>query len=157
VAKFFLFLTVVPLLELYLLFSIGAKIGFLPTVAFTILTAALGSALARHQALRVWGDWRASLERLEPPTHTVLEGILILVGGVFLLTPGFLTDGFGFFLLIPWTRKLLLRPFQAAVGRHFRTLRVGRPDGGPVRPDVVDTTAEDLSEEAPVPKGRFLS
>lgn len=143
-AKFVLFLTVVPLLELYLLFQVGAQIGFFPTVAFTILTAALGSALARTQALRIWADWQANLSRLESPAQSVLEGLMILVGGVLLLTPGFLTDGLGFLLLLPWTRRFLAAPLRKAVEKHFTAVRIGHARANPFsrhRPDVVDTTA----------------
>jgi UPF0716 protein FxsA len=152
VARLIIVLTVVPLLELYLLFEIGAKIGFFPTVAFTILTAMIGSALARRQALAVWSDWSESMQRLESPAHSVLEGLMILVGGVLLLTPGFLTDGIGFLLLIPWTRALLLRPLRSAVDRHLAKLRLVRAHDGPFSGrshgagPVVDTTAVDVPD-----------
>jgi UPF0716 protein FxsA len=147
-------LTVVPLAELYLIFQVSARIGFLPTVAFTILTAVIGSALARVQALRVWADWSRSLERLELPAHSVLEGLLILVGGVLLLTPGFITDAMGFLLLIPWTRRLVLGPLKRAVDRYLarargskrfviHTQRIRPPQPG----DVVDTTYDTIEDE----------
>ncbi len=147
----FLVLFVVPLLELYVLFQVADRVGFWPTVGFTILTAVLGSALARGQAARVWADWSRSLQRLESPATPVLEGLLILVGGVLLLTPGFLTDGFGFGLLIPWTRKLALVPAERAVKRYIDRLTVVRygswgDAGAGRRVDVVETTSEPIEE-----------
>jgi UPF0716 protein FxsA len=121
-----LLLTVVPLVELYVLFQVGEKIGFLPTVGFTVLTAVLGSMLARAQAMRVWSDWTISLQELKSPTLSVLEGLLVLVGGVLLLTPGFITDALGFACLLPWTRRLLVKPLQAKVNLHLEKLRGSR-------------------------------
>ncbi len=153
----FVLLVLVPIAEIFVLFQVGGLIGFWPTVGFTILTAALGSSLARVQALRVWADWSASLSRLESPTHSVLEGVMILIGGVLLLTPGFLTDALGFSLLIPWTRHLFLAPVNRLVQQHIHKLKVRRIDlsgGGrrpgfraEARPDVVDTTYESIDEE----------
>lgn len=151
-AKLILALTIIPLVELYLLFAIGGKIGFLPTVGLTILTAVIGSALARRQAIEVWADWSESMQRLESPAHSVLEGLLILVGGVLLLTPGFLTDAVGFALLIPWTRKIVLLPLRSAIERHLTKMRVvrfgqssfSRPSSG-----VVETTAVEVPDSNP--------
>jgi UPF0716 protein FxsA len=147
-------LTVVPLAELYLIFQVSSRIGFLPTVAFTILTAVIGSALARFQALRVWADWSRSLQRLEVPEHSVLEGLLILGGGVLLLTPGFLTDAMGFLLLIPWTRRLVLGRLKRAVDKHLARARASQRfviHTQRIRPsqpgDVVDTTLETIEDE----------
>jgi len=152
-----------PIAEIFVLLEVGARIGFWPTVGFTILTAALGSALARTQALRVWADWSSSLSRMESPTHSVLEGVMILVGGVLLLTPGFLTDAIGFSLLIPWTRQALLRPVRGLVDQHMEKLKVRRIDlsggvGGAGSPggadstrshlDVVETTSEAVDEDS---------
>lgn len=151
---FFLLLVVVPILEIFVIFKVGGLIGFWPTVGFTILTAALGSSLARLQALRVWADWSNSLKRMESPAHSVLEGLLILVGGVLLLTPGFITDAIGFSMLLPWTRSLLLRPVKRLVDKHLSKLRVinlGSQGAAPrgERPDVVDTTYESIDESPP--------
>lgn len=148
-----LMLTVVPLAELYLLFQVGSNIGFFPTICFSIFTAALGSYLARRQALVVWTDWSQSLSRLESPAHSVLEGLMILVGGVLLLTPGFLTDAMGFSLLIPWTRTRMRRPVQRAVDAHLQRARASRSFvihstvARRAAPDVVDATFERLDDE----------
>jgi UPF0716 protein FxsA len=166
-ALLFILLVVVPITEVFLLFQVGGLIGFWPTVGIVIFTAALGSSLARAQALRVWADWSASMSRLESPTHSVLEGIMILVGGVLLITPGFLTDTLGFLLLIPWTRRALLGPANRIVQAHVKKLTIRRLDfGGGAggmsgvefhhrtsasrRPsNVVDTTFESIEEEPP--------
>jgi|SRR5690606_9950814 len=149
-----LLLTVVPLVELYVLFQVGARIGFLPTVGFTVLTAVLGSVLARAQALRVWADWTESLEQLKSPTLSVLEGLLVLVGGVLLLTPGFITDALGFACLFPWTRRLLVQPLRAKVDLHLEKLRGSRSfvitttrARHPERGDFVEVSSENSESE----------
>ena len=115
---------VVPLVELYLLVWIGSHIGLLPTVAITLTTGLLGGALARHEGLRVWRAWRRALEQLTPPEQGVLDGVLILLGGALLITPGVVTDVVGFALLIPWSRRLASRYMRAQIDR-----RLPRSDG----------------------------
>ncbi|MGD8620170.1 MAG: FxsA family protein [Gammaproteobacteria bacterium] len=97
----------VPLLEIYLLIVVGGIIGALPTVALVVLTAVIGAALARHQGLATLQRVQASLARGEAPAIEMLEGALLLVGALLLLTPGFFTDALGFVCLVPPTRRLL--------------------------------------------------
>jgi UPF0716 protein FxsA len=97
----------VPLLEIYLLIVVGGIIGALPTVALVVLTAVIGAALARHQGLATLQRVQATLARGEAPAIEMLEGALLLVGALLLLTPGFFTDALGFVCLVPPTRRLL--------------------------------------------------
>lgn len=160
-------LVVVPLVEVYLLVLVARQIGFWPTVSITIATAILGSYLARREGTRVWRAWVRSLEELRSPTAGILEGLMILVGGTLLLTPGLITDAIGFSLLVPWTRRALLQHVEKAIDKHLHRVRVRKVSFGPnlrqegfapsdprndfssggYRPDVVDTTSEPVSDE----------
>lgn len=104
-ARLLILFTVVPLVELALLIKLGGAIGLWPTVFIVIATGALGAALAKSQGTRtVWTIRRETAEG-KPPGESLVNGLLILVGGVVLLTPGLLTDVLGFCLLVPATRK----------------------------------------------------
>ena len=112
----FLLFTIVPVLELYLLITVGSKIGVFPTIAIVILTGIWGAGLARMQGFRVLTEIQNQLANGNLPTQELVHGAMVLTGGLLLLTPGFLTDIMGFLLLIPITRSI----FIAAAGRYFR-------------------------------------
>jgi UPF0716 protein FxsA len=97
----------VPMLEIYLLIVVGGIIGALPTVMLVVLTAVIGAALARHQGLATLQRLQAAMARGEAPAIEILEGVLLLVGALLLLTPGFFTDALGFACLLPPSRRLL--------------------------------------------------
>ena len=135
---FFLLFLLVPLAEIYFLIVVGGWIGALPTVALVVLTAVLGAALARHQGLATLQRLQQTIGRGEPPALEMLEGGILLVGALLLLTPGFFTDLAGFACLLPLTRRwLALRavkrfmvapvgsaPSQASGQQYSRTIRV---------------------------------
>ena len=100
---------VVPIIEIYLLISVGSVIGVLPTIGLIILTAVIGTYLLRAQGLATVRKLQNTLADGQPPTEALLEGILLLMGGALLLTPGFFTDAIGFACLIPASRQLLAR------------------------------------------------
>lgn len=105
-----------PLVELYLLIEVGSVIGALPTIALSVLTALLGGALVRLQGFRVLFRAQASLEKREVPAFELLEGALLLLVGLALLLPGFVTDAIGFLLLIPPLRRRLILRWLATRG-----------------------------------------
>lgn len=109
---FFIFVGL-PLLELTILVWLGSRIGFLPTIASILITGALGAILARAQGARVLREIRAELEAGRPPAARLLDGLLILIGGLLLLAPGVITDLVGFALLLPPTRNRLRRRLRA--------------------------------------------
>ena len=111
-----LFLTflLVPLLEIYLLIEIGSLIGAVWTVAAVVGTAALGAALVRRQGLAALARFRAATQAGELPALTIMEGLVLLVAGALLLTPGFFTDLLGFVCLTPQLRQLLIRRWLAS-------------------------------------------
>jgi UPF0716 protein FxsA len=112
-----LFFLTVPILEIYLLLRIGGIIGVLPTVILVVATAVLGAAMLRSQSLSTFRRLQDALSRQEIPAQEIVEGPLLLVGGALLLTPGFITDAMGFYLLIPGTRKRFVRYL---LDNHFR-------------------------------------
>ena len=101
---FFLF-TLVPLLELYLLIRLGTSIGGVETIAIVIGTGVAGGLLAKSQGLAVLDRMRAELNQGRLPAESLLDGLLILIAGAMLITPGLLTDGLGLLLLIPRSRQ----------------------------------------------------
>ena len=115
VGKLLLLFTVVPLLELWLLLLIGDVMGFWPTVLLVLTTGALGAWLAKSEGIRVLRRWQAAIAEGRLPEDGVLGGLLVLVGGVLLVTPGVLTDVTGLLLLFPPSRRLI----AAAVTRHM--------------------------------------
>lgn len=102
----FLFI-VVPLVELMLLVEIGKAIGTVEVVLLTILTGIAGAALAKWQGLSVLRKMQQEMAEGRMPTSTLMDGVMIFIGGILLLTPGVLTDLSGLFLLIPRTRVLI--------------------------------------------------
>ena len=107
--KLLLIFIIVPLVELAILLKVGSYIGLLPTLGVVILTGILGAALARQQGFMILNRIRTDIGSGRVPAHEIIDGFLILIGGIVLLTPGFLTDLFGFLLLIPLTRGFFKR------------------------------------------------
>ena len=102
-----LLFTIVPAVELMLLIEIGGHIGAGNTILVIILTGVLGAYLARLQGFLILQKIQSELNRGNMPNADLIDGLMILVGGIVLLTPGFITDAIGFLLLIPFTRSLL--------------------------------------------------
>jgi UPF0716 protein FxsA len=124
VGLLFLAFAVVPFVELYLLIRIGRVIGAPSTLAFVIAMGALGAALAKQQGARVVRQWREALGRGEAPAEGVLEGALVLLGGILLITPGVITDFFGLWLLVPWTRRVLAGRLRTYLQRQIASGRI---------------------------------
>ena len=104
--KLFLAFTIIPVSEIYILIAIGGQIGILPSIALVILTGIVGASLARSQGLKTLGRIRDSFQQGVVPGEELLNALLIAIAGIVLLTPGFLTDAVGLFLLIPTTQAL---------------------------------------------------
>ena len=107
--KLFLAFTIIPVLEIYLLIKLGTFLGALNTVIIVILTGIIGAYLAKLEGLHTMTKVREALNRGEMPAEGMLDALLILVAGIVLLTPGFLTDMAGLLMLIPQTRLLFKR------------------------------------------------
>ena len=124
---FFLFL-IIPLLEMYLLIEVGSHIGSLTTVGLVILTAMVGLALLRRQGLLTFSKAMRRFNQGELPMQELAEGLLLGIAGALLVTPGFLTDGIGFFLLSPLGRISVARLIVPMVKRPETHVS---PDGNP--------------------------
>jgi UPF0716 protein FxsA len=109
-ARLILVFTVIPLLELYLLFKITEWTGSAAlTFGLVVATGVIGALLTRHQGFYIWGRIQAELKAGKLPTDVILDGLFVFIAGVLLITPGVLTDCIGFTLLIPPARNLLKR------------------------------------------------
>lgn len=113
--RLLLLFVLVPIAELALLIEIGKRVGLVATLVLIAATGVLGAFLARHQGLGVLAKIRSETDQGRLPTGQLVDGALILVAGAVLMTPGVLTDAFGFFCLIPPGRKLL----KKYLGRRF--------------------------------------
>jgi UPF0716 protein FxsA len=103
--RLFLLFTLIPLVELILLVWIALQTNWMVTLAMIFLPGLLGAWLARREGLRCLREVRRQVLQGELPSGTLLEGLLILVAGALLITPGVLTDLAGFALLIPPVRR----------------------------------------------------
>jgi UPF0716 protein FxsA len=107
-----------PIVEIYVIIQVGQAIGALPTVALLIVESILGGWLVKREGRRAWAALRTTLTTGRLPGRELLDAALVLVGGTLLLTPGFVTDVFGFFFVLPVTRPLARRLVTSAVARR---------------------------------------
>lgn len=122
---------VVPILELYVIIQVGQLIGVMPTLVLLLADALLGSMLLRHEGRGAWRRFNEALAARRFPGREVADGVLIVIGGTLLLTPGFITDVFGLFLLLPPTRAIARRLLKRlAIGR-FTVVGAGSGGFGP--------------------------
>lgn len=153
----------IPLGDLVLLAWLSQRIGVGTAIALVLVTGMVGGNLARREGFRVWRDAQASLASGQPPAEAALEGVLVVLGGAYLLAPGVATDVIGLLLLVPPLRKWLARvlrvrfqnqlasgglPFRAHSAGVPSTPTRGSPGGGP---NVVETTGETVPDaDAPL-------
>ena len=123
--RLFLLFTLVPVIELALLVEVGGRIGVAPTIAVVLGTGAAGAWLARAQGLRALQRLQDAVRAGQFPGEEIFDGVLILAGGLLLLTPGFLTDILGFCALVPGSRHLLKSLVKNRVRGRVRDTRDG--------------------------------
>lgn len=104
----FLVFLIVPIIEIYLLIKVGAIIGAIPTIFAIVATAAIGAFLIRFQGISTFNRVQSSLQKGEIPAIEMFEGLILLICGALLLTPGFFTDAIGFVALIPSIRRIFI-------------------------------------------------
>jgi len=107
--RLFILFTVVPVIEIYLIIKTGQVIGPLPTVFLLLVISFAGSWLVRAQGFQTMRNIQSELAQGRLPAAQLMDGAMVLVGGVLLLTPGFFTDLLALFLLIPFTREFIKR------------------------------------------------
>lgn len=115
--KLFLLFTAVPLIELYLLLTLGQFIGPWYTVLIVITTGLVGALLAKLEGMRVWYQVQQELQQFKMPGDRLIDGVLVLIGGVLLITPGVLTDVLGFSLIIPPSRAVIREIVKKKMGK----------------------------------------
>lgn len=149
---------VVPIAELYVIIQVGQAIGVVPTLILLLADALLGSWLLKHEGRGAWRRFNEALAAKRFPGREVADGALIIIGGTLLLTPGFITDIFGLFLLVPPTRAIARRLLKRLTIGRFTVVAMGPgsgsgpfgppPGGGPSRPSR-DYDFEGTAEEVP--------
>jgi len=127
-AVLLLSLLLLPLVEIGVFIEVGRRIGLWPTLGLTVATAIGGSLLLRQQGLSALLRAQRAVQRGDPPVAELLEGACVLVGGILLLLPGFVTDVAGVLLLVPPSRRLLLALLVRRLARRARARGRGRPD-----------------------------
>ena len=135
----FLF-TVLPAIEIYLLFKIGGEIGAGNTFLIIVTTGVVGAALAKSQGIAILNQIQQEMNKGGIPGKAIIHGLMVFAGGLLLLTPGFLTDIIGFSLVIPgprhilyvWVKELVIKASKSGNFR-FQTFSSGsqNPFGGP--------------------------
>jgi UPF0716 protein FxsA len=119
--RLILIFIVVPLIEILLLIEIGSRIGAFNTILVIVLTAILGASMMRQQGFTIMRNIQRDLSQGRMPTGELINGALVLVGGIVLLTPGFFTDAVGFILLIPATRGFIRKKIQLLIRRKIES------------------------------------
>lgn len=134
---------IMPIVEMWVLITVGREIGALPTIGLVLLTAVVGLSLLRQQGFAALFRARSKLDAGELPAMEVAEGLVLAVCGALLLTPGFVTDAIGFAGLVPPLRRRLVSQLVARMEvvsySEYHVRRPGNRDsGGDGRGNVVD-------------------
>ena len=109
--SFFLIFIGLPALEVFLMIKIGGKIGALNTVFLILLTATIGIYFAKFEGVKTLRSGVMNLYQNKLPVYELISGASIAIAALLLIIPGFFTDTIGFLLLIPFTRKFLIKFF----------------------------------------------
>jgi UPF0716 protein FxsA len=140
---------VLPIAELYVIYLVGDAIGIWWTLALLAADSVLGTMLLRSQGRAVWRRFSEAVAVGRMPHREVQDGVAVIFGGAFLITPGFLTDILGVVLLLPPTRGLVIRFSGPWVARFMMSRVVVRRGGRPREPDVEGTATEYPPAESP--------
>ncbi|MFI0408997.1 FxsA family protein [Actinomadura sp. 3N508] len=111
---------VMPVLEIYVIIQVGGVIGAWPTVGLLVAESLLGGWIVRREGRRAWRALEEALRRGVMPDRELADAALVMAGGVLLLTPGFVTDVFGFAFVLPFTRPLVRRVLSRYASRRMR-------------------------------------
>ncbi|MBN1257712.1 MAG: FxsA family protein [Planctomycetes bacterium] len=124
--RLLLLFILVPFIELFILVKISGMIGFWTTVFIIIITGMIGVSMMRWQGLKTLQLIEADLNQGKMPADRILSGLLILLGGAFLITPGIITDLAGLALMVPGNRRLLLKYLKSRIKWQFEHGQNGR-------------------------------
>lgn len=115
----FLLFIALPIAEIYVLLTAGSLLGPLPVVLGVVATAIIGSIIIRWQGLQALHTLRNAMAAGETPVAPMVDGVFLLIAAPFLMTPGFITDAFGFLLLVPFIRHALARIFLSYIKKNM--------------------------------------
>ncbi len=140
---------IVPIVEIYLIVQVDAAIGGWETLGLLVLDSLIGAWLVRREGFSILARVQAALGRGELPTNELIDGMLVLFAGALMLTPGFLTDGLGFLLLLPPTRAVVRNALKA---RFSGRITVGGATGSPFGagfgdPRFTDVPSTDVTDD----------
>ena len=142
---------VVTLAEIYVLVSVGQAIGGLSTVLLVVITAFIGSSLLRQQGWSTMAKAQQSMSEGKTPAMEMMEGVVILVSGILLLTPGFLTDALGLLGLMPWSRSYFINHFleknAERVFKQRNSVFINRTKGSETKSNKDDTIEGEFWED----------
>jgi UPF0716 protein FxsA len=142
IALLFLLFIIVPIAEIYVIIQVGQAIGALWTILLLIADSIIGARLLSWQGRRAWERFQAAIGEGRVPHREVMDGVLIVLGGAFLLTPGFITDVFGLVFLVPPSRNVVRRVLtRVIVRRRLGFARVVTWGPGGRRPEPPKPTA----------------
>jgi UPF0716 protein FxsA len=133
---------VLPFVELTLLLRIGSEIGALNTIAIVVATGIVGGYLAKREGLNVWRRFQSKMGSGVLPGDELLDGLIVLVSGALLITPGVLTDVVGLLGLLPPTRLLIKQQLRKRVSVHS-AMGMGMRTGDAFSPNASQTSGED--------------
>ncbi|MDA8974964.1 FxsA family protein [Akkermansiaceae bacterium] len=144
--KLLLLFILVPLAELYLFMTLGKELGWGNTILIIIITAILGAALTKSQGRAAMAKLKKATNEGRMPHQEAMDGILILIAGAVLLTPGFLTDAIGFLLLIPPIRGLIRGRLAEKLKDNIKVVTPGftPPQAEPKKPNLDDGNVIDV-------------
>jgi len=146
--RLFLLFLIVPAVEIWLLVRLADVVGWIPMLAIVILTAMLGAHLARREGLLQLHRIQRSFAEGQDPAPELIEGLMILVAAILLITPGLMTDTVGFLLLLPVTRRPLRGLVQAWLKRHFvNQVFIHHAGPEPEEREVIDVTPDSFDED----------
>jgi len=152
----FIAFVTVPMVEIALFIQVGGLIGLWPTLLTVILTAMIGTALLRSQGMKVLADAQETINKGGMPVEQAIHGVFLLISGLLLLTPGFMTDGIGFLLFVPPFRLWLGRKIFAWVKEHstVTVFKSGNFDGNfPAGGAIFDEDDDFTPRQTPQPDG----
>jgi len=143
----FVLFVVAPIIELYVLIKVGGSIGVLNTIGLLILVAMIGSWVIKREGLRVWNRFATTVQSGQTPTREIADGVCVLVAGLLMIVPGFVSDVLALVLLFPPTRAVargwLLR--RRRLGGLGRTRVITATYGGRMSPRTTDTTVTETT------------
>ena len=147
----FLALLIVPIIEIGIFLQVGQSIGLLATLGLCLATAFIGMALIRHQGMSILARAQSQMQANAVPAREVFDGLCLFMAGAFLMTPGFFTDSFGFLLLVPGLRRIMMAGLWDALKANLTIITPGghRQPGQSYRPsdDIIEGEFHEVGSE----------